>query len=219
MYPPNHFKKNEDESQKLNAVINDNPLATLLININEPLPHVSHIPFHFLEDESTSDSSYEIQNQVLIAHVSNHHPLAVKLLTQEHVPLSLVFHGEQGYISPHCHDNVEDNLNGQVVPTWNYAKVHVTGIATGILTPEKKYQQMKVSSRYFEREQEKPWELTEVSDKKIRQMLTAITFFEVNISTIEGNFKLSQNKPEQVKKLIAEKLVKKDKAKLAAQIL
>jgi len=219
MYPPKHFKKNEDECQKLTAVINNNPLATLLININEPLPHVSHIPFHFLEDASACDSSAEIQNQVLIAHVSNHHPLAILLLTQEHVPLSLVFHGEQGYISPHCHDDVEGNINGQVVPTWNYAKVHVTGIATAILTSEKKYQQMKISSQHFEREQEFPWELTEVSNKKIQQMLTAITFFEVNISSIKGNFKLSQNKPQQVKKLIAEKLIKIDKAKLAAQIL
>jgi transcriptional regulator len=218
MYQPKHYKNNEDESQKVSAVINDNPLATLLININEPLPHVSHIPFHFSECQSTSDSSSEVENQVLIAHVSNHHPLAIKLLTQEHVQVSLVFHGEQGYISPHCHDDVKDNINGQVVPTWNYAKVHVTGIATVILTPEKKYQQMKISSQHFEREQENPWELTEVSDKKIRQMLTAITFFEVSISSIKGNFKLSQNKPEQVKQLIAEKLVKKDKAKLAAQI-
>ncbi len=219
MYPPKHFKKNEDENYKLSAVINDNPLATLLININEPLPHISHIPFHFSECESSCDSSSEIENQVLIAHVSNHHPLAKKLLTQELVQVGLVFHGEQGYISPHCHDDVLDHMNGQVVPTWNYAKVHVTGIATGILTPEKKYQQMKISSQHFEREQETPWKLTEVSDKKIRQMLTAITFFEVSINTIKGNFKLSQNKPEQVKKLIAEKLVKKDKAKLAAQIL
>lgn len=219
MYPPKYVQTNEDESEKLSTVINDNPLATLLININEPLPHVSHIPFHFAECHSTYYSPSEVENQVLIAHVSNHHPLAIKLLTQEYVQVGLVFHGEQGYISPHCHDDVEDNINGQVVPTWNYAKVHVTGIATGILTPEKKYQQMKISSQHFEREQEKPWELTEVSDKKIRQMLTAITFFEVSISTIKGNFKLSQNKPEQVKKRIAEKLIKKDKAKLAAQIL
>ncbi len=219
MYPPKHFKKNEDESHKLSAVIIDNPLATLLININEPLPHISHIPFHFSGCQSSYDSPSEIENQVLIAHVSNHHPLAKILLTQEQIQVSLVFHGEQGYISPHCHDNVEGNINGQVVPTWNYAKVQVTGIATGILTPEEKYQQMKISSQHFEREQENPWEITEVSDKKIRQMLSAITFFEVSINTIKGNFKLSQNKAEQVKKLIAEKLIRKDKAKLAAQIL
>jgi len=218
MYPAKHYTINENDSYKLSAVIKANPLATLLININEPLPHVSHIPFHFSEDESPCDSSSEIEDQVLIAHVSNRHPLAQKLLTQDHVQVSLVFHGEQGYISPHCHDGVEGNINGQVVPTWDYAKVHVTGIAAGIFTAEKKYLQMKISSQYFEREQETPWALTEVSDKKIRQMLTAITFFEVNIKTIKGNFKLSQNKPEQVKKLIAEKLVKKGKAKLAAQI-
>jgi transcriptional regulator len=219
MYPPNYFQINKEEIHKLSAVINDNPLATLLININESLPHVSHIPFHFAECESQCDSTTEPENQVLIAHVSNHHPLAIKLLSGKDVQVSLVFHGEQSYISPHCHDDVQDNVNGQVVPTWNYAKVHVIGITSPILAPEKKYQQMKISSQYFEREQIKPWELTEISDKKIRQMLTAITFFEVSIRTIEGKFKLSQNKPEKVKKRIAEQLIKKDKAKLAAQVL
>jgi transcriptional regulator len=223
MYPPKYYQTNKEEIQKLNAVINDNPLATLLININETLPHVSHIPFHFSEckpeSEPECDLVPETESKVLIAHVSNHHPLAKKLLTQKHVQVSLVFHGEQGYISPHCHDKIKVNIGGQNVPTWNYAKVHVIGIAKPILSPEGKYQQMKISSQYFEREQEKPWKLTEVPDKKIRQMLTAITFFKVKISRIEGSFKLSQNKPEQVKKQIAEQLLKKDKAKLAAQIL
>ena len=77
---------------------------------------------------------------------------------------------------------------------------------------------MKISSQHFEREQKKPWELTEVSDKKIRQMLTAITFFRLHITTFEGHFKLSQNKPEQVKKIIAEKLVQHGKDKLATYL-
>jgi len=223
MYPPKYYQQNEDKSQKLSAVINDNPLATLLINIDEALPHVSHIPFHFSkcksEYEPECDLVPETESKVLIAHVSNHHPLAEKLLTQKHVQVSLVFHGEQGYISPHCNDKIKVNIGGQNVPTWNYAKVHVIGSAKPILAPEEKYQQMKISSQYFEREQEKPWELTEVDDKKIKHMLTAITFFKVKISTIKGNFKLSQNKPEQVKNLIVEQLLKKGKAKLAAHIL
>ena len=219
MYPPKYFHTNEDESHKLSAVINENPLATLLINIGEPLPHISHIPFHISDFEPKCGLSTEAENHVLIAHVSNHHPLAKKLLTKEQVQVSLVFHGEQGYISPHCHDNVQSNINGQNLPTWNYTKVHVTGSVRSILEPKKKYQQMKISSQYFEREQEHPWQLTEVSDKKIRQMLTAITFFEVSITSIKGNFKLSQNKPAQVKMKIAEKLIKDDKAKLAAQII
>jgi len=219
MYPPKYFQTHEDESYKLTAVVNDNPLATLLININEPLPHVSHIPFHFSECESNFDPAANTEKRMLIAHVSNRHPLAEKLLAQDYVEVSLVFHGEQGYISPHCDANINEKQNGQVVPTWNYAKVHVTGIARPILEPEKKYQQMKISSQHFEREQEKPWKITEVSDKKIRQMLTAITFFEVNVSSIKGNFKLSQNKTEQVRKRIVNKLLQNDKANLADQIL
>ncbi len=228
MYPPKYFQTTEEENHKLSTLINDYPLATLLVNIEETLPHISHIPFHFAE----YDSSTETENKVLIAHVSNQHPLAEKLLTQDGVLLSLVFHGEQAYISPHCHDNVDEDedvnstnknqnnrASGQVVPTWNYAKVHVTGTATPITEPEQKYQQMKISSQHFERDQEVPWQLTELSDIKIRQMLTAITFFKVSIDTFEGRFKLSQNKAGRVKKKIAEKLLASGKDKLSAQIL
>jgi transcriptional regulator len=214
MYPPKHFQTNEEENHKLSALINDNPLATLLVSIDECLPHISHIPFHFAED----DAATEAGKKVLIAHVSNQHPLAARLLAQGEVPLSLVFHGEQCYISPHCHSNTNDKSNGQVVPTWNYAKVHVTGIATAIIDQELKYQQMKISSQHFEREQAKPWELTEVSDKKIRQMLTAITFFKVRIETFEGRFKLSQNKPTAVRAKIAEQVTSRNKPFLAQQI-
>jgi transcriptional regulator len=218
MYPPKYFQTNEEENHKLSALINDNALATLLVNIDGPLPHISHIPFHFEE----CDTSTEAKSKVLIAHVSNQHPLAARLSTKGDVPLSLVFHGEHSYISPHCGTNVNtnnDNTNGQVVPTWNYAKVHVTGIAIPIVDPELKYQQMKRSSQHFEREQQRPWQLTEVSDKKIRQMLTAITFFKVRIDTIEGRFKLSQNKPIAVRTQIAKQVASRNKPFLAEQIL
>jgi len=218
MYPAKYFQTSEEERHKLSVLINDNALATLLVNIDEPLPHISHIPFHFAED----NASTEAENNVLIAHVSNQHPLAEKLLTQDNVQLSLVFHGEHSYISPHCGtktNNANGNTRGQVVPTWNYAKVHVTGNATAIVDPELKYQQMKISSQHFERDQQKPWQLTEVSDKRIRQMLTAITFFKVSIGTIEGRFKLSQNKTAEVKAKIAEQVSSRNKPLFAQQIL
>ena len=87
MYPPKYFQTNKEESHKLSTLINDNPLATLLVNIDEPLPHISHIPFHFVE----CDTANETESKVLLAHVSNHHPLAEKLLAQENVQVSLVF--------------------------------------------------------------------------------------------------------------------------------
>ncbi len=216
MYPPKYFQTKEDENHKLSALIHNNALATLLVNIDEAFPHISHIPFHFEE----CDTSTEAKSKVLIAHVSNKHPLAEKLFTHGDVPLSLVFHGGHSYISPHCgsNANANNNNNGQVVPTWNYAKVHITGFATAITDPEQKYQQMKISSQHFEREQERPWQLTEVSDKKIRQMLTAITFFKVTIDTFEGRFKLSQNKPTAVRAKIAEQVSQRNKPLLAQQI-
>ena len=54
MYPPKYFQTSDEENHKLSALINDNPLATLLVNIDEPLPHISHIPFHFAEDDAST---------------------------------------------------------------------------------------------------------------------------------------------------------------------
>ena len=50
-------------------------------------------------------------------------------------------------------------------------------------------------------------------------MLKAITFIKIAITDIEGNFKLSQNKPRKVTEQIAEHLTRNNKAKLAKQML
>jgi transcriptional regulator len=247
--------------KQLIKLIGSNPLATLIIapalpskrkaylknsidtdisqdstpySTQEHNVHISHIPCHFLQTEQNNDKT-----KTLIAHVSNHHPLAkrvkvnresnsgnensaqrVNATTKKHstsVSISLVFHGDQGYISPN--DIVEEDRPLHKVPTWNYSKVHVIANANEIYKPDEKYQLMKQSTDYFERTSDNPWVLTDVPEAAIKQMLKAITFIEISITHIEGSFKLSQNKPKQVVEQIAQKSVLKGNVALAGQVL
>jgi len=204
MYPPKHYQTNsEDKTEQIKLIdlIKNNPLATLIINTEDELPHVSHIPFHF-------DGSHTS----LIGHTSNQHPIAKKLKQNQIESIILIFHGEQGYISPNYSE-------GQPVPTWNYSKVQITGEAKAISDSNEKYKQMDITTQHFEKEQAQPWLLDAAPSKAIEQMLKAITVFKVSINEINGQFKLSQNKPAAVKQQISDQLILKGNKKLAEQML
>jgi transcriptional regulator len=111
-----------------------------------------------------------------------------------------------------------------MVPTWNYAKVHISGNATEIKESSKKYHYMAQTSDYFEQKERgqmdlqgvnKLWALTDASEKAIKHMLNAITLFTVQVITIEGRLKLSQNKTKQVKEQIANQFTIKGKKGLS----
>jgi len=202
MYPPKHYQiQDKNEHIKLIELIQNKPLATLVINIAGEPPHISHIPFHFNEQQSE-----------LIGHTSNQHPLAKQLKLNQMQDISLIFHGEEGYISPNY-------SQGQPVPTWNYAKVLVRGEAKAVTDNDEKYKQMDKTTQYFERDQEKPWVLDSTPNKAIIQMLNAITIFKITITEISGQFKLSQNKSTSIKQEISEALHLKGNKTLAKQML
>ncbi len=233
MYPPKHFVEkdcintanevsnktfdniSEENKKSIVSIINDKPLATLVFIDKKNVAHISHIPFHFANNllTATKQKINELTNltlteQVLVGHVSNHHPVAKLLKTYGQAKLSLVFHGEDSYVSPH--DVSFDNQSAQKVPTWNYANVHITGTAIEVTDIDKKYKQMELTSDIFERQvveqtvntstPHQPWSLSTAPSTAIENMLNAITIFEVKITEIQGRFKLSQNKSSNVKK-------------------
>jgi len=216
MYPPKHFQIKLDESSTLseqNKLLNlvaNNPLATLIFNNDELQADISHIPFHVTETEKSNELN---ELSVLIGHVSKQHPLA-KRLANNNETINLVFHGEQAYISP----NMLPNKTHNSVPTWNYAKVHITGKAIEITSIEEKYQQMSQTTEFFEQGQQTPWLLPQTASKPIMQMLNAICIFKVNVVRVEGRFKLSQNKSADIRAKIAEQVAKQNKPLLAQQI-
>jgi transcriptional regulator len=173
--------------------------------------HISHIPCHLMQTEdnasaNNSDGNNENlphKNPMLILHVSNQHPLAKQLKAnregekidieakkQVSTKVSLVFHGEQGYISPN--DVEVEDRDAHKVPTWNYSKVHVDAQASEVFNRNEKYKLMEQSTHYFERSSDNPWLLSDAPANDIEQMLKAITFIKLSITDIEGSFKPNQ---------------------------
>lgn len=154
-YPRAHFVDNSGPN--LINVIKQNPLATLIYCDANGKIHISHIPFHFQQPWQVNDESC-INQQILVAHISNHHPLAVQLNRQQvyqsvkesnnNTSIKLIFHGENDYISPNDIAFTHRQLNP--VPSWNYVNVHLEGKVSVIGETQQKLQQILDSSEYFE---------------------------------------------------------------------
>jgi transcriptional regulator len=227
-YPAEHFITKED-NKALVELIEQNSLATLLYLDDDNELQISHIPFHFNENPLLTIKQRQNESLVgydLMGHVSNDHPIARQLKNSQSGNITLIFHGEEDYISPN--DVSIENRVKQNVPTWNYAKVHVQGSVAEITDMDKKYQQMSKTSHYFEQTAvsqhltehtpETPWSFEAVPKRAIEGMFKAITLFTVTITGIEGRFKLSQNKPTEIREQIAKHVTKRNKATLAKMI-
>ncbi|NQZ52465.1 MAG: FMN-binding negative transcriptional regulator [Moritella sp.] len=173
------IKHDNDAAKKMTyalTIIEQHPLATLVFIDANNNPHISHIPFHLSADE-----------RYLIGHVSNHHPLAKKFKAisgdKGEVNLNLVFHGESRYMSPN--DVAPCDRKPQTVPTWHYSNTHVVGEAVEIVDTTDKYQQMVLTSAYFEQNQTTPWTMDKVSSTAVSHMLNAITVFKVLITELK----------------------------------
>ena len=101
-----------------------------------------------------------------------------------------VFSGPHAYVSPSWYE-AED-----VVPTWNYVAVHVTGTFHAVHDPAELAGLVRETVAYFEAGREAPWRFTGSADYFDR-MLRGIVGFRVEIAAVEGKWKLGQNHPPE----------------------
>lgn len=163
-------------------------------------PEVTHLPF--LIDRNRGNKG------VLIAHFAkaNKHWREIK----EGEELLIVFQGPHTYISPSWY------VNRAEVPTWNYATVHVRGIAT-LLHDEEALHKMVTRLTHFHEEQiESDWDISEVSESEYQTDLKRIVGIEIEITDLEGKFKFNQNKKVEDQQSVIRHLDMLDKAEESA---
>ena len=97
--------------------------------------------------------------------------------------MTAVFTGPHAYVSPNWY------VTQGLVPTWNYAAVHVTGPVSVVEDTHDLAQLVDELADIFERDREDPW----IPDYP-QAMLDAIVGFRLNVTSIEVKFKLSQNR-------------------------
>ncbi len=101
--------------------------------------------------------------------------------------LIVTFSGVNCYISPSWY------VSEEMVPTWNFEAVHIAGKAklvddSGLLTILQKL------TKKHEQQFATPWTMDKLSDSKLSVMMKMIAGFEIDITSIKGKSKLSQNR-------------------------
>lgn len=181
MYTPKHFQ--EDESQTALAVIRQKVLGTLVVSGDDTLC-ANHLPFIALEDNGRLAR--------LQAHIPRANPL------NENVPTAcrcvVIFELADGYISPSWY--ATKNEHGKVVPTWNYAVIHVHGSIRIVDNSEWVFKQLNSLTDHNEQHLPHPWSVNDAPRHFIDQLVRSLVGVEVEVKRIEGKFKCSQNQPQ-----------------------
>ncbi|WP_374970804.1 FMN-binding negative transcriptional regulator [Terrabacter sp. BE26] len=109
-------------------------------------------------------------------------------------PGLVVVTGADAYVSPSWYASKAEH--GRVVPTWNYTEVHLRGPVTVHDDPD---WVLDVVTRLTERHEsgrEHPWAVGDAPAAYLRGQLRAIVGVEVQVRSVEGKAKLSQNRSD-----------------------
>ncbi|TMP27726.1 transcriptional regulator [Pseudoalteromonas rubra] len=175
-YPRTAFS--EHNSERLWQLITEHPLATLVVGESDtPFVHMSLS----LNNEKTH----------LLGHANPANPLTRLDKTHLHV----LFRGPDAYLSP-------AQVPGLPLPTWDYATVHVHGQLSEITHPEEKRSALLHQLKQFE-SPVNSWDMSVLSESQIAKLFSQLFFFKMEIESITGTFKLSQNKNSDVRQAIA----------------
>jgi transcriptional regulator len=101
----------------------------------------------------------------------------------------VVYSGPHAYVSPSWYEE------GGTVPTWNYAAVHAYGIFHLVEDRPSLLEILRRSVATYEGSRPNPWPFDE-SAPHVDGMLKSIVGFRIEITRLEGKWKLSQNQSE-----------------------
>jgi len=99
------------------------------------------------------------------------------------------------YITPTYYPSRIESPN--VVPTWNYVAAEVRGRVRLQEGPEWKLNQVRAVTRRFEHGRDPEWRVDDLDETYREKQLTAIVGIEIDVISIEGKAKLSQNRPAE----------------------
>jgi transcriptional regulator len=180
MYQPPHFR--EDRIEVQHALIRARPLG-LLITAGVGGLQANQIPF-VIDAEAAPHG-------ILRAHLARANPQLAALDAGE---CMVVFQGPQAYITPTWYATKHET--GKVVPTWNYATVHVWGTPRTIDEPRWVRAQIEALTRQHEGQRPVPWHVDDAPAGFVEAQLRGIVGIEIPITRSEGKWKVSQNRPE-----------------------
>lgn len=176
LYTPPTFR--ETDLQTLHAFMSRHSFATV-VSAGNGLG-ISHLPLIVVPDQGPRGT--------LIGHFAraNAH---WRDFEAGH-PVTCVFHGPHAYVSTAWYQAQP------AVPTWNYAVVHATGRPSLIVDPDRMVALMRRTLAEFDSDLLDPGTHGHPPSEYIDSLIAHIVGFEIEIDTLEGKFKLGQNRSE-----------------------
>jgi transcriptional regulator len=201
MYIPPHVAQTEPES--LHRIMRTHPLGALVTSGPGGLD-AEHIPFEL--DPATGPLG------TLSAHVARANPLWQRCPSGSEV--MVIFRGAEAYVSPNWYPS--KHQAHRQVPTWNYEVVHAHGRLT--VRDDERFVRGLVArlTRHHEAAEPKPWKMSDAAPEFIDEMLSKIVGIEIEITSLMGKSKLSQNRQAGDRLNAAEILATRGHGELAA---
>ncbi len=106
----------------------------------------------------------------------------------------VVFQGVERYITPSWYAAKREH--GKVVPTWNYATVQARGPMRAIEDRDWLAAQIAALTAQSESGRAEPWSVSDAPEAFVAAQMKGIVGIEIPIASIEGKWKVSQNRPE-----------------------
>jgi transcriptional regulator len=138
----------------------------------------SHVPFLTERDG---------ENLRLVGHLARPNPQVADLDRGGEV--LAIFSGPHAYISPSWY------TAGPSVPTWNYVDVHAYGTVRLVADADWLRRLLHRLSEHHEAGNPAPWRMQDLPERYLEGMLKGIIGFEIEVTRLEGKYKLSQNRP------------------------
>jgi transcriptional regulator len=180
MYLPKHFSV--DDPALLAQLIAEYPLATIVGSLENQL-EINHLPLMLSSDRTK-----------LYGHIARVNPL-VKVAGSSNTSVTAIFNGPQAYVTPAWYPSKKET--GKVVPTWNYAVVHAQGNIKLIEDVQWLRSHVAQMTNIHEPTYQSNWKLDDAPEDYVQMMLKAIIGIEIEVQSLTGKFKLSQNRPAE----------------------
>lgn len=182
MYVPDHFR--EVRPGVLHDAIRRIGFATLVTHDAQSGLEANHIPML-------------LDGSVLRGHVARANPV---WKAGEGEALA-IFLGPHAYVSPNWYPSKA--ATGKAVPTWNYITVHARGRIGWVQDAAWLRAHVTRLSESHESPRPDPWKVSDAPESYVEAMLKGIVGFELEITRLDGKYKLTQNRDTADREAVA----------------
>lgn len=187
MYAPKFNQWSSDD--EIRAFVRDAGAGWVITSQPGEVPDATLLPLIWEEDR-------------IIAHFAKANDHWRRIDDQQSV--LIVVPGPDDYVSPRWYASKREH--GRAVPTWNYIAVQLTGTATVHHDEAWLRRAVTMLSDLHEEAADEPWQVTDAPEAYVTGQLRGIVGLEIEVGSVTGKEKLSQNRSDADRRGVIEGL-------------